>query len=123
MPADKTPADLLREAHEAVGKAISLRGWATTTVCDDLLREAHAAIDRAVEEAKSVIPAGPVLHIVHAALSKRDAAWRELHELFIDMLEAPGRHVTEWDGGWTQEVIDAIIKEVRAQLKAIRSGK
>jgi hypothetical protein len=33
-------------------------------------------------------------------------------ETVHDMMSAPGRHVTEWDGGWTDEVAAAMCKSM-----------
>jgi hypothetical protein len=75
-PADKTPADLLAAAHEAVAEANALigqNGWS------DAVLKAHAAIDRAVEGLLRRCCA-----MEKQALSKRDAEWREAAKLSCD---------------------------------------
>ena len=36
-------------------------------------------------------------------------------DIAIDMLEAPGRHVTSWDGAWTDQVAADIIVSLREE--------
>ena len=46
-----------------------------------------------------------------------------LLETVIDILEAPGRHVTSWDGGWTDEVAQDILELIRSLRTSKRISK
>ncbi len=38
-------------------------------------------------------------------------------QMILEMLEAPGRHFTEWDGAWTDEVAAALNQRVKEMLR------
>lgn len=77
-----------------------------------LLRSAHAReVEAANRAGRDAMTSAYEQAIPSQQAAAREEGRKEAWLDAADFARAPGRHITEWDGAWTEEVVAATIQE------------
>ena len=82
------------------------------------IEQAIEKVDAAINEYAAAILCGEPPKVCADSCKRIKRLVREVAKVVcadvIDMMRAPGRHLTSWDGGWTDEVAEEMIAAIAA---------